>query len=129
MTHRPDEPGVEPAATAEVRCLSTEHLPNQTPFRVEPATPVPDDVVPPEELPHPPTPAPRPAVVTVNRGPRTGSVMLGMLTVLVAGALLAANLTDNFGAAVPVPALVGAFGGVLLLVGLTGVVAGRLRHR
>ena len=135
-----DDPGhVDPGAAAA------------TPFRVEPATPVPDDAVAEgARLPHlpPPTtsapdpswpaptvptpapqPAPRPALVTVRKGPRPGSIMLGLLTMLVAAYVLVANLTDaDLSFRMVGPSMIGAFGGMLLLVGLAGVVAGRLRR-
>lgn len=139
-----------PAATTEVPAASTQALPSGAPFRVEPSAPVPDDVVAPgSELPHlppppaaarpapqlPPAPqavrqpAPHPALVTVDKGPRPATVMLGLLAVLVAAYLLLANLSPVVGFAVSGPTFVGAFGAILLLVGLAGVVAGRLRRR
>lgn len=121
-----------------------------TPFRVESHAPVPDDaVVPGSDLPHlpppgatrpdpawappaapaAPTPAPRPVLVTVRRGPRPGAIMFGLLTMLVAAYLVVGNLTDADLSLDQVgPSMIGAFGGVLLLVGLAGVVAGRLRR-
>lgn len=134
------EPGANPAATTEIPSTSTQALPTQPPFRVEPSSPVPDDVVVSgSELPHlpaptpapapAPEPAPRPARATVHQGPRPATVMLGLLTVLVAAYLLLANLARvNLGFAVSGPAFLGAFGALLLLVGLAGVVAGRLRR-
>ena len=136
----------DPGVTTEMPATSTQALPSDRPFRVEPAAPVPDDVVAPgSELPHlppPPSPAhapqppsvpqpaPRPVLVTVNKGPRPATVMLGLLSVLVAAYLLLANLTRvDLGFAVSGPFFLGAFGGILLLVGLAGVVAGRLRRR
>ena len=133
---------------------------SSTPFRVEPSTPVPDDATRPDEatdtadgLPHlpppagpttssypgyagypPPTTAPsgepsRP-LVTVRRGPRPGTVVLGLLAMLVSAYVLIGNLTDaDLSLRLVGPPLIGAFGGVLLLVGLVGVVAGRLRTR
>ncbi|NUS40823.1 MAG: hypothetical protein HOP97_04255 [Terrabacter sp.] len=124
---------------------------------MEPSAPVPDDVVtdaaqlphlPPPSQPDPaqsdpaqsgamPTPAapgqghqdPRPALVTVRKGPRPGSIMFGLLTMIVAGWLLAANLTDaDLTFRLVGPPMIGAFGGMLLVVGLAGVVAGRLRR-
>ncbi|MER7073603.1 hypothetical protein [Terrabacter sp. NPDC000476] len=124
-----------------------------TPFRVESHAPVPDDaVVPGSDLPHlpppgttrpdpawappappappaAPTPAPRPVLVTVRRGPRPGAIMFGLLTMLVAAYLVVGNVTDADLSLDQVgPSMIGAFGGVLLLVGLAGVVAGRLRR-
>lgn len=147
-TARPTSgPTTGPAATTEIPATSTQALPSGAPFRVEPSAPVPDDVVAPgSELPHLPPPAaaaqpapqpipvpqavPRPAIVTVNKGPRPATVMLGLLAVLVAAYLLLANLTHvDLGFAVSGPTFVGAFGGILLLVGLAGVVTGRLRRR
>ena len=91
-----------------------------------PTTSVPDPSWP---APAVPQPAPRPALVTVRKGPRPGSIMLGLLTMLVAAYLLVANLTDaDLSFRMVGPSMIGAFGGMLLLVGLAGVVAGRLRR-
>ena len=145
------DPTPDPAETTTIPATSTQALPAATPFRVEPATPVPDDAVAEgARLPHlpPPTtsapdpswpapvvptpapqPAPRPALVTVRKGPRPGSIMLGLLTMLVAAYVLVANLTDaDLSFRMVGPSMIGAFGGMLLLVGLAGVVAGRLRR-
>jgi len=144
-------PTADPAETTTIAATSTQALPAANPLRVEPATPVPDDAVAEEaHLPHlpPPTtsapdpswpapvvpasapqPAPRPALVTVRKGPRPGSIMLGLLTMLVAAYILVANLTDaDLSFRMVGPSMIGAFGGMLLLVGLAGVVAGRLRR-
>ncbi len=95
------------------------------PYRVEPAVPVPDDVH--VEDPSP-APAPR-APVQVRRGPRPGAVVLGLLSMLVAAYIIAANVSGTHLELRAVgPALVGALGGLLLLVGLAGVVVGRLRR-
>jgi hypothetical protein len=146
-----------PDATAAVAASATSPLPQATdpgpdapgpagapveqpvPFRVEPRTPVPDDVVrdepeapdlrhlPPPSVPQP-APAPRP-YVTVRRGPRPGTVVLGLLAMIVSGYVLAANLTDaDLSFRLVGPALIGAFGGLLLLIGLAGVIVGRLRR-
>ena len=148
----PPSAAAEPDATTTIPAASTQALPTASPFRVEPTAPVPDDVVTDAtQLPHLPPPShpgsgqsaawpppaasgpahedPRPALVTVRKGPRPGSIMFGLLTMIVAAWLLAANLTDAdltfrlFG-----PPMIGAFGGMLLIVGLVGVVAGRLRR-
>jgi hypothetical protein len=124
-------------------------VPATTPFRVEPATPVPDDVVrdpapaPASQLPHlpppvgspvpvastPHQPVPRPALVYVRRGPRPGAIMLGLLSMIIAAYVLAANLTDaDLSLRLVGPPMIGAFGGMLLIVGLIGVVVGRLRR-
>jgi hypothetical protein len=141
------------AETTTIPATSTQALPAATPFRVEPATPVPDDAVsagarlphlppptgsapdpswPAPALPHPAPvgqPVPRPALVTVHKGPRPGAIMLGLLSMLVAAYLLVANLTDaDLSLRMVGPSMVGAFGCMLLLVGLAGVVAGRLRR-
>jgi len=139
----------DPADTTTVPATSTRALPSATPFRVEPVTPVPDDAVaegaglphlppPTASAPDPswpaptvpaPQPAPRPALVTVRKGPRPGSIMLGLLTMLVAAYILVANLTNaDLSFRMVGPSMIGAFGGMLLLVGLAGVVAGRLRR-
>lgn len=117
----------------------TRAIPEPT-FRVEPDRPVPDDVV--AEAPVGPVsaPAPDPAtrrpdpepyrapLVTIQKGPRPGTVMLGLLAMVVAAYVLVTNLT---GAQVDLgrmgPALVGGVGVVLLLIGLTGVLLGRRR--
>ncbi len=139
------------AETTTIPATSTQAMPTAAPFRVEPPTPVPDDAVaegsrlphlPPPTLSAPdpswpapvvpqpaPQPAPRPALVTVRKGPRPGSIMLGLLTMLVAAYILVANLTDaDLSFRLVGPSMIGAFGGMLLLVGLAGVVAGRLRR-
>jgi hypothetical protein len=145
------DPMPDPAETTTIPATSTQALPSATPFRVEPATPVPDDAVaegallphlppPTTSAPDPswpaptvpasaPQPAPRPALVTVRKGPRPGSIMLGLLTMLVAAYILVANLTNaDLSFRMVGPSMIGAFGGMLLLVGLAGVVAGRLRR-
>jgi len=137
----------DPGDTTALPAASTQALPS--PFRVEPSAPVPDDVVtdaaqlphlPPPPQPDPSWPAPagsqqwhqqdpRPALVTVRKGPRPGSIMFGLLTMIVAAYLLVANLTDaELTFRLVGPPMIGAFGGMLLLVGLAGVVAGRVRR-
>lgn len=115
----------------------------EPPFRVEPTNPVPDDVVASEvagapapvgpPAPDPssrrPDPEPyRPPLVTIQKGPRPGTVMLGLLALVVAAYVMVTNLT---GAEVDLgrmgPSLVGGLGVLLLLVGLTGVLLGRRR--
>jgi hypothetical protein len=138
---------VDPGATTTIPAGSTEALPTSSPFRVEPSAPVPDDAVTEAtELPHLPPPAAsqpdpswpapvvapqpwQPALVTVRKGPRPGTVMLGLLTMLVAAYALVANLTDtDLSFRLVGPPMIGAFGGMLLIVGLAGVLAGRLRR-
>ncbi|MFM6847943.1 MAG: hypothetical protein ACKOVB_02445 [Terrabacter sp.] len=131
-------PQADPDATTTIPAAATQALPTPSPFRVEPPAPVPDDVVTDaHQLPHlaPPAPAqpayqdPRPALVTVRKGPRPGTIMFGLLTMIVAGWLLAANLTDaDLTFRLVGPPMIGAFGAMLLIVGLAGVVAGRLRR-
>jgi hypothetical protein len=143
MTAPAPDPVPEPAETTAIPASSTQTLPAATPFRVEPATPVPDDAVaegsllphlPPPNQPNQPAwpvqqPAPRPALVTVHKGPRPATIMLGLLSILVAAYVLVANLTDaDLSFRMAGPTMIGAFGGMLLLVGLAGVVAGRLRR-
>ncbi len=117
----------------------TRAIPEPT-FRVEPDTPVPDDVVTPEPpapagppAPDPATRLPdaapyRPPLVTVQKGPRPGTVLLGLLALVVAGYVLTTNVT---GAQVDLartgPFLVGALGVLLVLVGVMGVLLGRRR--
>jgi hypothetical protein len=112
----------------------------EPPFRIEPDTPVPDDAVAPRPSTPAPTPPPdpatrrpdpepyRPPLVTVQKGPRPGTVMLGLLALVVAAYVLVTNLT---GAQVDLarmgPSLVGGVGVLLLLIGLTGVLLGRRR--
>ena len=141
-----------PDPTVEFRDPTAD--PPVEPFRVQPASPVPDDAVaegarlphlpPPGSQPDPswpapvlpqaatqpaPQPAPRPVPVTVHKGPRPGSIMLGLLSMLVAAYVLVANLTDaDLSVRMVGPMMIGALGGMLLLVGLAGVVAGRLRR-
>lgn len=140
-------PTEDPQATTTIPATPTQALPTATPFRVEPAAPVPDDAVSDTaHLPHlPPTTvsqpdpswpapvaayeAPRPALVTVRKGPRPGSIMFGLLTMIVSAYILVANLTDaELSFRLVGPPMIGAFGGMLLIVGLAGVVAGRLRR-
>ncbi|HET8594171.1 MAG TPA: hypothetical protein VFM07_02920 [Intrasporangium sp.] len=111
----------------------------EPPFRIEPDTPVPEDAVawqastPATPPPDPATRRPdperyRPPLVTVQKGPRPGTVMLGLLAMVVAAYVLVVNLT---GAQVDLarmgPSLVGGVGVLLLLIGLTGVLLGRRR--
>ena len=116
--------------------MNEQHDPT-IPFKVEPATPVPDDAVRPDtELAPPPPPVPAaqhhpapqqqqaPGLVTVRRGPLPMTIMLGLLSLIVAGYVLTRNI---FGAdldlSVAGPTMFGVLGGLLLLVGLIGVVA------
>jgi len=148
------DPAVDPAETTTIPAATTQALPAASPFRVQPASPVPDDAVAegarlphlpplgsqpdpswpapvlPQAAPQPaPQPAPRPVLVTVRKGPRPGSIMLGLLSMLVAAYVLVANLTDaDLSVRMVGPMMIGALGGMLLLVGLAGVVAGRLRR-
>jgi hypothetical protein len=162
-------PLTDPTTTIETvhtQAVPQQAVPEQTPFRVEPATPVPDDVTgdPTDEtardLSHLPPPSVDPidpsgsgaqpapwsggcagghpwghashrghAHVTVRKGPRPGAVVLGLLSMLVAAYVIAVNVS---GASLEVrlvgPVLIGALGGLLLLVGLAGVLVGRLRR-
>ncbi|MEO6997594.1 MAG: hypothetical protein ABI112_05875 [Terracoccus sp.] len=139
MTNQPPTP-TEPAApndpTRAIDPITTSqlpHLPQQSaPYRVEPSTPVPDDRVSPESFPPPRTGVAaeqhRP-LVTVARGPRPGTVLFGLFSILVAAYVL----IDNLGGAdldlrQNLPAALGAVGALLLLVGLVGVVATRRRR-
>jgi hypothetical protein len=149
MTDHPD-PTADP--TADLAADPTAE-PDPTPFRVEPATPVPDDATSNDlgdlsdpdatvrlaQLPPPsawaPSPAPAPpaergyARVTVRKGPRPGAVVLGLLAMLVSAYVIVVNVSDaNLELRLVGPALIGALGGLLLLVGLAGVVLGRLRR-
>lgn len=119
--------------------------PGQAPFKVEPATPVPDDAVQPDDEPSPPPhvqmmppPAPQPAaatpqwapprspgLVTVRRGPLPMTIMLGLLSIIVAGFVLVTNLAGaDFNMRAMGPMMFGSFGGLLLIVGLIGIIAG-----
>lgn len=137
MTQHPDpladplaEPMAEPDATQPISSPTTAvpSLPAfqpQHPYRVEPAVPVPDDA---RVEPLPVLPATRHGV-HVRRGPRPGAVVLGLLSMLVSAYVIAANISGtHLELRVVGPALVGALGGLLLLVGLAGVVVGRLRR-
>ncbi|MCU1536538.1 MAG: hypothetical protein JWP82_889 [Humibacillus sp.] len=121
-------PHPHPSTTELPMTQQPDPLAQQTPvhpYRVEPAVPVPDDLR--VEDPSP-APAPR-APVQVRRGPRPGSVVLGLLCMLVAGYVVAANTSaTHLELRVVGPVLVAALGGLLLLVGLVGVVVGRLRR-
>jgi hypothetical protein len=144
--HRPDDPTDEAMNENEQQRQDdttliggdpTRAIP-EPPFRVEPSAPVPDDVVAAQATAGPPPPDPatrrpdpepyRPPLVTVQKGPRPSTVMLGLLTIVVAAYVLITNLT---GAQVDIarmgPSLVGGVGVLLLLIGLTGVLLGR-RH-
>ena len=69
------------------------------------------------------------AHVTVRKGPRPGAVVLGLLSMIVAAYVIAVNVTDaDVEFRIVGPVLIGALGGLLLLVGLAGVVVGRLRR-
>jgi hypothetical protein len=138
------------ASTTAAAPASTTALPQASgpadpaaPYRVEPSTPVPDDVTPagdPNRLPPPAWPpaaepvaqtypGPQGPGVTVRRGPRPGTVMFGLLAMIVAAYVLVANLTNaDLSIRLVGPPLIGAFGGMLLLVGIAGVLAGRLRR-
>lgn len=124
----------------------TQHDPapqGPAPFKVEPATPVPDDAVrataEAPALPKPQTPPPPPqpvttapqwsppgqGLVTVRRGPLPLTIMLGLLSIIVAGFVLVTNLAGrDFDMRVMGPMVFASFGGLLLVVGLIGVLAG-----
>jgi hypothetical protein len=122
------DPATDPDTTTTIPAASTQALPAAAPFRVEPSTPVPDDAVT-DAAQQAHQSDPRPALVTVRKGPRPGSIMFGLLTMIVAGYLLVANLTDaDLTFRLVGPPMIGAFGGMLLIVGLAGVVAGKLRR-
>jgi hypothetical protein len=147
---QPPTTAVAPASTTAVAPASTTALPQASgpadpaaPYRVEPSSPVPDDVTPagdPNRLPPPAWPpaaepvaqtytGPQGPGVTVRRGPRPGTVMFGLLAIIVAAYVLVANLTNaDLSIRLVGPPLIGAFGGMLLLVGIAGVLAGRLRR-
>lgn len=146
-SERPDTQQIETTGTA-----MTQHDPapqgpqshGPAPFKVEPATPVPDDVVrdaadSAAALPNLPVPPRAPAsaarwaqpprgLVKVRRGPLPVTVMLGLLSVIVAGYVLVTNLAGaDIDMRVMGPIVFGSFGGLLLLVGLIGVIAGGRR--
>ncbi|GAA2163776.1 hypothetical protein FHX52_2123 [Humibacillus xanthopallidus] len=138
--------------TTTIATQHTQAVPSPTPFRVEPATPVPDDVTSETaadtgetgdtaaRLSHLPPPAPQSwgqgaapqrtyAQVTVRKGPRPGAVVLGLLAMLVSAYVIVVNVSDaSLEFRIVGPALIGALGGLLLLVGLAGVLIGRLRR-
>ena len=65
----------------------------------------------------------------MRKGPRPGAVVLGLLSMLVAAYVIAVNLSDaSLDVRAVGPPLIGALGGLLLLVGLAGVLVGRLRR-
>lgn len=108
--------------------------PAPAPFRVEPATPVPDDVVAPEWSPPAASaagsgdPHGRP-LVTVATRPRPAAVLFGLISLLVALYVILDNLTDlDLNLRTAGPALFGGLGGLLVLVGLLGVAANRRRR-
>jgi hypothetical protein len=150
-----------PAQDVQSQDVQTQAVPEQIPFRVEPATPVPDDVTSDtaSDLPHLPPPSVGPvappastpripqsggcdgghpwdhashrghAHVTVHKGPRPGAVVLGLLAMLVSAYVIAVNVSDaSLSFRLVGPVLIGALGGLLLLVGLAGVLIGRLRR-
>jgi hypothetical protein len=149
-----------PGETTSIDTASTQAVPQPNPFRVEPATPVPDDVSSERETTDPagsaPAASPGPtqephgspasgasgcnrdhswghashhAHVTVRKGPRPGAVVLGLLSMIVAAYVIAVNVSDaDIEFRIVGPVLIGALGGLLLLVGLAGVVVGRLRR-
>ena len=125
------------------------------PFRVEPAIPVPDDAVNPDagetqtlpapqwESPVAPPPSTQPAwtqpastfsqgapgLVSVRTGPRPGTIVLGLLSLIVAALVLVRNLTGlQLDLAVNGPIIVAVIGGLLVVVGLFGVALGRRHH-
>ncbi|MDV3220361.1 hypothetical protein [Intrasporangium sp.] len=124
----------------------TQHDPaphGPAPFTVEPATPVPDDAVRAAEgapsLPHlqsPPPPAqpvapapqwspPSQGLVRVRRGPLPLTIMLGLLSIIVAGFVFVTNLAGrDLDMRTMGPMVFASFGGLLLVVGLIGVLAG-----
>jgi hypothetical protein len=151
----PATPSADPVGdpTTTIETQHTQAVPAATPFRVEPASPVPDDVTTepagdlgetPQQAPsnpsHLPPPAPQAwgappvahptsARVTVRKGPRPGAVVLGLLAMLVSAYVIAVNVSDaSLEFRIVGPALIGALGGLLLLVGLAGVLIGRLRR-
>ena len=138
--HTPSEPvepndptrAFDPSVTSPLP-----HLPQQSsPYRVEPSTPVPDDRVAPEPLrqatsqPFTPEEAEsRRPLVTVAKGPRPGTVLFGLISIVVAAYVLIDNLGgSDLDLRQNLPAALGAVGALLLLVGLVGVVASRRRR-
>ncbi len=139
----PDDPtrAFDPTVTSQLP-----HLPQASaPYRVEPSTPVPDDRVAPEP-PQPtslptsmptwqPQPQPREQaenhrpLVTVAKGPRPGTVLFGLISIVVAAYVIIDNLGgSNLDLRQNLPAALGAVGALLLLVGLVGVVTSRRRR-
>ena len=109
------------------------HLPQASaPYRVEPSTPVPDDRVAPDSSPgtHPSEqPEHHHPLVTVAKGPRPGTVLFGLVSIVVAAYVIIDNLGGNeFDLRQNLPVALGAVGALLLLVGLVGVVVSRLRR-
>lgn len=140
IVNHPSDPTqhIDPSATT---ALPQAHSPAPTPapFRVEPATPVPDDAVAPEW----PPPAARAVhshsadsgdphgrpLVTVATRPRPAAVLFGLISLLVALYVILDNLTDlDLNLRTAGPAVFGGLGGLLVLVGLLGVAANRRRR-
>ncbi|MBB2985651.1 hypothetical protein [Terracoccus luteus] len=128
--HQPTRPGAPTQALGG----ATTPLPQAAaPYRVEPTAPVPDDTVRPDDG-HTPdhrwgrAPAPTP-LVTVSRGPRAGTVLLGLLALLVAAWALVGNLADvDLEPRTAGPVAIGGVGLLLLVVGLVGLVVSRRRR-
>lgn len=131
MTDQQPTPPLEPASTPGAPtspATPTTPLPQATaPYRVEPAVPVPDDTVRPDHR-FGREPAPTP-LVTVARGPRLGTVLLGLLALLVAAWALVGNLTDlDLEPRTAGPVAIGGVGLLLLVLGLVGLVVSRRRR-
>ena len=146
-----DTQSIAPPVTQQIETTGTamnQHdpaTPGPAPFRVEPATPVPDDAPHRDDessprpqlqmMPPPPPPAAAappqwapsrsPGLVTVRRGPLPMTIMLGLLSIIVAGFVLVTNLAGaDFNLRAVGPMMFGSFGGLLLIVGLIGIIAG-----
>ena len=132
---RPGTPLDPTQAISATNTTALPHLPQQSaPYRVEPATPVPDDRVVPEPTWAPPTPPvaygePGRPLVTVSTRPRPGTVLFGLVSMVIAGYVLLGNLTSvDLDVRTAGPHVFGAVGGLLLVGGLVGVLVGRRRR-
>ncbi len=130
MTDHQPTPPLQPSGTPGG---ATTPLPQATaPYRVEPASPVPDDTVRPDgagnEARPNRAPAPTP-LVTVARGPRLATVLLGLLALLVAAWALVGNLSGvDLEPRTAGPVAIGGVGLLLLVLGLVGLVVSRRRR-
>ncbi len=134
--HIPSDPLATNDPTRAIDLGATSQLPHlpqaSAPYRVDPSTPVPNDRVVPEPPLQPRTEDEtghhRP-LVTVAKGPRPGTVLFGLISIIVAAYVIIDNLGGSeLDLRQHLPAAVGAVGALLVLVGLVGVAASRRRR-